>query len=222
MDKTYKRINIGCGQTLIPGFINLDNSPSSLLAKLPGFALKWISNMRLISSIRYKFILTLKSKNVDFMYSNALNLPFPDNSIDFCYSSHMISWYLSIKQHRLFFEEVKRILKPGSGLRLSFSSLDRRIKDYEKDRDAITFLSQMPLGDREFDLKDKIKFLFEYNQQNGLVLNIETLSKMLLEAGFVDIKVLEAGESMFSQSERGEIDLFERKDQSTYLECLKG
>ncbi len=126
------KLHIGCGQTLIPGFVNVDNSPSALLAGLNRHLLRLLKNVSLINSDQLGFALKLKNGKKEFVRANCLKLPFKNDTADLCYSSHMIGWCLSMDQLHGFFRELYRILKPGAGLRLGFPgfrSARRRISN---------------------------------------------------------------------------------------------
>ena len=216
------RIHIGCGSTLLDGFINVDNSPTVFLSRLPLPLLTLLRKLSLLNKDQWGFARSVKHGKKDVRYANCLKLPFKNDSVDFCYSSHMLGWCLSHNQVRRFLQELHRVLKPGAGLRLSFLDFDRLVDDYRQNRDTILFTQKMPLGIREFDFRDKCKFLFSPNMQNGIILNRETASRLLEQHGFRDIRILQAGETTMPAERIGEVDLFQRQGESVYVECVKG
>jgi SAM-dependent methyltransferase len=215
------KLHIGCGQTLLPGFLNIDNSSSALLAGLNKNSLRLLKKMHLINADQYGFALKLKSRKKEFLRANCLKLPFKDNSVDLCYSSHMIGWCLTIDQLNGFFRELYRVLKPGAGLRLSFMDFDLLVKEFQEQKDTIAFSKRLPFSTREFDFRDKLKFLFSPNMRNGLVLNASTTSSLLQKKGFTGVVVLAPGKTLFSPALIGGIDLSQRKEESVYIECRK-
>ena len=215
------KIHIGCGQTLIPGFINIDNSPSTLLAGLNRNILALLKKLSLINPGQYSFALKLKDSKKEFLRANCLKLPFKNDSVDLCYSSHMIGWCLSLEQLHGFFRELYRIMKPGAGLRLSFLDFDLLIAEFQQHGNTLSFATSLPFGIREFNVRDKLKFLFSPNMQNGIVLNAKTASLLLGQHGFTDLSLLQAGETSFPPSLVGAIDLSQRRDESVYIECRK-
>ena len=215
------KIHIGCGRNLLEGFINVDNSPTALLARLPSSLTALLNRLSLINPDQLAFSQTLRQRKKDFLYSNCLHLPLKDESADFCYSSHMLGWCLSRNQLDAFFKELCRVLKPGGGARLSFFDFDSLLAAYQQHRSTIDLFSRMPLGVREFDFRDKLKFLFNRNMQNGIPLNIETISRFLEKYQFRDIRSLPAGATMMPPEWVQGVDLFERARESVYIECRK-
>lgn len=215
------KLHIGCGQTLIPGFVNVDNSPSALLAGLNRHLLQLLKNISLINSDQLDFALKLKNGKKEFVRANCLRLPFKNDSADLCYSSHMIGWCLSMDQLHGFFRELYRILKPGAGLRLSFLDFDLLADEFQGHRNTLAFSKRLPFGIREFNFRDKLKFLFSPNMQNGIVLNAKTTVLLLEEHGFMNITLLQPGETSFAPALINGIDLSARAEESVYIECRK-
>ena len=215
------KLHIGCGQTLINGFINIDNSPSVLFARLPLFVLRGLLKISILNKDQFAFITTLKNGNKEFRYANCLRLPYKENSVDVCYSSHMIGWCLSHRQLNTFFTELRRVLKPGGALRLSFFDFNEMVNQYLQHKNTITLSSCMPLASTEFTFREKLKFLLSPNMHGGIVLNRETIVLLLEQNGFTGIRLLRAGETTMNAAQAGEIDLFQRSENSVYVECYK-
>ena len=116
------KLHLGCGLTLIKGFVNIDNSPTATLSRLPNFVLDGMRKVRLLNWNQHNFAKILRSWKHEFRRADSFHLPFPDGSAEFCYSSHMIGWYHSADQLRDFFREVYRVMAPGAGLRVTSSS----------------------------------------------------------------------------------------------------
>ena len=215
------KINIVCGTTLLEGFVNVDNSPTALLARLPPFVPGLLNRLSLINRDQLNFSATLRRRKKDFLYSNCLRLPLKDESVDFCYSSHMLGWCLSHNQLHAFFKELHRVLKPGGGARLSFFNIDLLLSDYQQHRSTIRLFDRMPLGLREFDFRDKLRFLFSRNMQNGIPLNAETISVFLEQYQFREIRRLPGGETGMPFEWVEGLNLYERYEESVYIECRK-
>jgi SAM-dependent methyltransferase len=216
------KLNIGCGNTLIDGFINVDNSPSFILSRLPTPMLRLIEKLHLINIYQFEFAKKLKSKKKDFVWGDCLKLPFPAGSVDLCYSSHMIGWCLNSHQLNALLTEIQRVLKPGGHVRLSFFDFDKRVDEFLQHRDTTILLQCMPLASREFYFREKLKFLFSPNMRGGVVMNRDTMVRLLQEHDFRNIQALQAGETTMPPELTGALDLYERSDDSVYVECVKG
>jgi ubiquinone/menaquinone biosynthesis C-methylase UbiE len=216
------KLHIGCGRNLLDGFINIDNSPTALLSKCPVTLLHLLKKASLINEQQLEFSKTLKRKKKEFVRSNCLRLPFKNETVGFCYTSHMLGWCLSHDQLIVFFRELHRVLRSGGALRLSFFDFDQKINEYRQHRNTVEFFREMPLGTQEFNFRTKLKFLFSPNMQNGLPLNAETLTLILKQQGFQDISTPAAGETMLDAALIGPLNLFERAGESIYIECRKG
>jgi ubiquinone/menaquinone biosynthesis C-methylase UbiE len=215
------KLHIGCGRNLLEGFINIDNSPSALLAKCNTPLLHLLKKVSLINEEQLEFSKTIKRKRKEFIRSNCLRLPFKNETVDFCYTSHMLGWCLSHEQLIVFFRELHRMLRPGGALRLSFFDFDQKVNEYRQHKNTVEFFQQMPLGVREFNFRTKLKFLFSPNMQNGLPLNAETMTFILKQQDFQDIRLLVAGETTLDASLTGNLNLSERSGETIYIECKK-
>lgn len=215
------KLHIGCGQTLINGYINIDNSPSVLLARLPLFVLKGFRKIAVVNKEQMGFMRTLKDCKKEFRYANCLKLPYKENTAEVCYSSHMIGWCLSHGQLNTFLTELKRVLKPGGVLRLSFFDFNECVNEYLQHKNTILLSKSIPLASREFTFREKLKFLLSPNMHGVIVLNRETIVLLLEQNGFSHIRLLQAGETTMNAEQAGEIDLFQRSENSVYVECYK-
>ena len=215
------KLHIGCGQTLLNGFINIDNSPSALLSRLPLFFLSALYKLSLINADQLGFAKILKSHKKEFLYSGCLHLPFGNNSVDLCYSSHMIGWYLSVEQLNAFFREMYRVMRPGAGMRLSFVDFDLVLEEYRQHRSTIQFMDRLPRGAQVSTFGDKLKFLFSPNRHNGILLNADMARQFLEQHHFQNIAVVAAGETTLEAGEVEGIDLYQRSDESVYIECRR-
>ena len=216
------KIHIGCGTTILDGFVNIDNSPTALFSKLPNPVLSLLGRLSLLNRDQVGFATQLRSRKKDFLYANCMKLPFKDDSVDFAYSSHMLGWCLGQDQIGQFLREVQRVLRPGGGVRLSFFDLDKVVADYQQHRNTIRLMEQMPLGAAEFSFGRKLKLLLSPNMQNGLPLNAETFGHYLEGTGFCAIRSVTAGETTMDAQWVEGLDLYQRSAESIYMEARKG
>lgn len=215
------KLHLGCGQTLLPGFINVDNTPSLYMARLPWFALKFLQKVSILNGTQLGFIRQIKEHRKEISYGNVLKMRYPDNSVDVIYSAHMIGWCLSHQQLNQFVTEMKRVLKPGGVIRLSFFDFNECINDYLQHKSTIELSKNIPFGTTEFTFKEKLKFLLSPNMHGGIVLNKETIVYILEQNGLSRIQLLLAGETTMTPEQVGAIDLFQRSENSIYVECYK-
>ncbi len=116
------KLNIGCGLTVLSGWVNIDNSLSAWLAKR-----LWL---RRIFAIFYAIPNTPWPKNIYF-YDIRKGLPFPDNSTEIIYSSHLLEHLY--KQEALFFmKECYRVLVYGGVIRIIVPDLAKYAEQYIK------------------------------------------------------------------------------------------
>jgi predicted SAM-dependent methyltransferase len=216
------KIHIGCGTTILDGFVNMDNSPTLKLSKLPPAVLSLFGRLSLLNQDQLEFASVLRSRKKDIIYGDCLKLPFANNSVDFAYSSHVLGWYLGKEQVNTFVRELHRVLRPGGGIRLSFYDLDKIIADYQQHRNTIKLMDRLPMGSAEFSFRSRLKLLLNKNIQNAIPLNVETFSRYVAENGFYEIRSLPAGETTMEAQWVEGLDLYQRSAESIYIEARKG
>jgi SAM-dependent methyltransferase len=216
------KIHLGCGRILLDGFVNVDNSPTAILAKFPTPFIRMLKRLSIINGHQQEFSETLRRRRKDFLFTSCLSMPIKDATVDFAYSSRMLGWSLSHHQLDAFFKELHRVLRPGGGARLYFFDFDKIVSDYQRHRSTIEFMAAMPLGLREFNFRDKLKFLFSWNMQNGMPLNSDTISKLLWKYRFQDIAFPPEGSTMMPAEWVDGLDLQVNDGYCTYIECRNG
>jgi len=65
-----------------------------------------LNKLSLINKDQLDFSARLRGRKKGFVYADCLRLPLKDESVDFCYSSHMLGWCLSRNQLDIFFKEL--------------------------------------------------------------------------------------------------------------------
>jgi len=73
------KIHIGCGMTLLEGFVNIDNSPTAMLSRMPAFVPALLNKLSLLNDEQLGFSRRLRAGKKEFLYSNCLRLPADSN-----------------------------------------------------------------------------------------------------------------------------------------------
>jgi len=108
------KVNIGCGLSGIPGWHNLDNSPTILLSRVP-FLRKLLKLPRWPDDVRKCDV--------------RRGLPFADGSVRYIYSSHAFEHFTHDASLRLA-RECFRVLEPGGIIRVAVPDLRLIVNDY--------------------------------------------------------------------------------------------
>lgn len=212
---TLKRVNIGCGQTLTPGWLNYDNSLSVRLAKYP-VLVAILDRLGLLGEGQKSFISF--ARNSDIIWVDATkHLPLPDNSVEVLYTSHMIE-HLDREEVKLFLREAYRILAPGGIIRIVVPDIRKLVDEYIADADA--FIEKTLLArQRPKTFLDKLKYLVVGDRSHFWMYNGPSLCRLLTVHGFKEPRILEPGYTTIPNP--GELDLCERANESVYVEAFK-
>lgn len=124
LPSSVKAINLGCGLSIAPGWINVDNSPNARLSKYP--LLKWfLWKLGILSDHHY----SVKWPASIETYDVRKKLPFADSSIDYVYTSHFLEHISYADAHRLV-KEIFRLLKPCGVVRIVVPDLAIGARQY--------------------------------------------------------------------------------------------
>jgi SAM-dependent methyltransferase len=193
------KINIGCGLSGIPGWHNLDNSPTITLSRIP-----------LLRSV----LKTPAWPRDVRRYDVRKGLPFADGSARFIYSSHTFE-HFTYEASLAIARDCRRALAPGGIMRIVVPDLGLIVRDYladEKPLAAQTFLSRLSLN---HSLQDFVHPGSNHSQ----MFDARALVHMVRSAGFENVEV-----SSYRQSAIPEIELIElevRRNESLYVEATK-
>jgi predicted SAM-dependent methyltransferase len=213
---TKVRINIGCGQTPTTGWRNFDNSLSLRLAKIPLLP-KLLYKGKLLEGSQYQFIQFAKSNQIE--YGDATKgLPISSGSVDVLYGSHMFE-HLDKTEAKLFLKEARRVLRSGGIIRLSVPDLRRQVQKYVEFGDADTFIASTHLcQSNPRTILQRLRILIVGTRHHKWMYDGPSIVRLLSSMGFKEPCVLSAGTTMIPSP--GELDLFEREDESVYLEAF--
>lgn len=204
------RVNVGCGQTPTPGWVNIDNSPSVRLATLPFL---W----PLLPPNQRSFARTAGEQGV--RYGVATKLPLPNESAEVIYSSHMME-HLDRAEARAFLKEAYRVLGSGGRIRLALPDIRRMALAYLEHGDADAFIHATHMGtDRARSAFDWIRHIAFGPRHHLWMYDAESLKQQVLLAGFQDPVELPPGKSNIPGP--GPLDLRERDSESVYVEAVK-
>lgn len=215
MTQAILRCNIGCGQTPTAGWRNFDNSASLLLARVP--FLPWIlCRTGLIAESQYAFIQFARTQRLE--YADAVKgLPLASGAVEVIYSSHMFE-HLDRDEASAFLDEAKRVLRPGGIIRLVVPDIAKQVDKYIESKDADAFLASTHLTRlRPKTVVDHLRTLIVGTRHHQWMYDGDSLSKLLSSKGFRNVRIQTPGETMISNP--GFLDLFERADESVYLEA---
>lgn len=204
------RVNLGCGPSPTPGWVNIDNSLTVRLARIPAIS-------ALIG--RKSFIAAVRQSQI--RYGTALHTGLPAGSADVIYSSHMLE-HLDRREARRFLAEARRLLRPGGILRLAVPDLAMLAERYARDGDADQFMIALGIElDKPAGLIARLRFAFLTGfRHHHWMYDAASLERLLASEGFGGIVRLPAGETTIA--EPGALDLREREDESLYLEAVLG
>ena len=158
------KLHIGCGKNILVGWLNADYEPSSELV----------------------------------VFINATRrFPFSNNSFDYVYSEHMIE-HISFADGVNMLSEIRRVLKPGGKLRISTPNMKFLIDMYRTKKTPlqsqyISWSINRFIPDAGYD--DEVFVINNYfrNWGHTFIYDQQTLSRLLSDVGFVDIRSQDIG-----------------------------
>ena len=211
------RVNVGCGSSPIEGWRNFDNSPSLLLAKIPG-AGSLLGGVGLLSGPQREYIRFASETRIEYADVRE-RIPVPDGSVDVLYSSHMLE-HIDREDAKAFLREGLRVLRPGGILRLAVPDLMFYAKRYAEDGDLEYFMYHTHMTrPRLRGLGKKLSWLVTGDRHHQWMYDARHLCGVLREVGYRDPQSLAAGETGIA--EPGGLNLSERAPESLYVEALR-
>lgn len=128
------KLNLGSGLHVAPGWINIDSSLKTLLARLPQFALRRAYRLATVGSThsRDEFVALLRDNRFVF-HDLKYGIPFRDSSVDFIFSSHVLH-HLYREDALALIREAVRVLKPGGTIRITVPDLEVIVAMYLEGR----------------------------------------------------------------------------------------
>jgi len=212
------KINLGCGATPTEGWLNFDNSPTLHLVRHP-IICSIAKLFSLLDQGQQSYLEFAKSHSI--YYADAIRkIPVPDDSVDVLYTSHMLE-HLDRNEAALFFNQAKRVLKRGGILRIAIPDLRMIIDSYNVDGDADKFVNATLLSiPKPQGLFQRIKATVIGGRHHHWMYDVNSLTKLIRENGFDKISALAAGQTGIADA--GGLDLYERHEESIYVEAVRG
>ena len=202
------KVNLGCGLSVVDGWMNIDGSPTVKLQKLIGVG------------IIFRAVLkpTFPSEVVYGDVTRAL--PLANESVDILYSSHMLE-HLSLTDLKSALVEIKRVLKPGGVFRAVLPDLEVCIKEYVQNKDPganTQFLQKTMLGmeKRPKGLLANLRKMFG-NANHMWMWDYKGIEQQLSLAGFHEISRAEFNDS--EVTDFSEVEDFKRWEKCLGFEC---
>jgi predicted SAM-dependent methyltransferase len=197
---TELKLNIGCGTSGIAGWVNIDNSPSILLSRLPlGKRIfrtpDWPRDVRR-ADVRKR-------------------IPFPDSSVSCIYSSHTFE-HFTYEESLAVARECFRVLRPDGILRIVVPDLGILVRDYLAG-------AADPLASHQFVsrllLTANVRDVVHPGAHHQQMFDARSLVHLLQQAGFAAPEVSQFGSSRIA--EIAEIELESRRSESLYVEATR-
>lgn len=131
------KINLGCGLSVAPGWINVDGSLNALVAGWPKSAHRCL--YRLSGSSQYisfeEYHKLLRANR--FVFHNLeYGLPFAERCADVIYSAHFVE-HLTKQDGAHLLAEAFRVLKPGGRIRISVPDLAYAVSLYKSETERM-------------------------------------------------------------------------------------
>lgn len=216
MNRELKYLNVGCGDVPTAGWLNYDNSLSLRLAQWPPLV-KLLRKLGLISEKQRRFMQLVREYNI--RYADAIShIPEPDASVRVLYTCHMLE-HLERREAESFLREARRVLAPGGILRIVVPDLRHQVDLYLREGDADKFMEHLYVAvPKPVGLIGMVKYLLVGERHHLWMYDGASLCRLLREVGFNEPQLLPPGKTMIAGP--GQLDLYERADESIYVEVV--
>ena len=198
---TVMRLQLGCFNRPVEGWLNTDITPHILVARVP-FLAAVLYRLKLLTRERYGEHQRGVFRGLRFM-DVTKGFPFKSNTFEAAFSSHVLE-HLYPAQARFCLREVHRVLRPHGILRLAVPDLDRCVRQYNSD-DPDAFCSVMYESARP---GDKNRHHWMYNETSS--------RKLLEEVGFCEVT-----RQSYGAGECPDVQKIDNRPDSLFMEAKK-
>ena len=123
------KVNLGSGLHVAPGWINVDGSLKTAMARWPRPLIRLLYPLLGGSTLSRDELVNLLRCNTFVTHNLKYGVPLPADSVDFVFSSHVLH-HLYKDQARNLLREIFRVLKPGGTLRVAVPDLEYIVNLY--------------------------------------------------------------------------------------------
>ncbi len=172
------KLNLGCGRTILSGWVNIDNSPSVVLNKFP-FANDILFRLRVLSREQVE---NRWPKNIIWR-DVSRKVPYPDGVVDKVYSSHFLE-HIERERGENVLRETFRVLKQGGIFRLVVPDLVFHVQRYIKKISESGFAGREPHDVFLFNVYGAYLESKRFGAWHRYMYDWPTLQVLLNEIGF--------------------------------------
>lgn len=167
-----KKLNLGCGDHIIDGWLNVDYSFGAFLNKVP-----------IVKFLAQKVLRTNWNKKI-FIHNLSKKFPWEDNSVDYIYTSHTLE-HFDREEGLHFLSESYRVLKLGGIIRILVPDLEVAIKKYlDKEIKAEYFIERLGVLTKKSNSRLK-NILYKFiSYPHKCMYDEQSLIRILQEIGF--------------------------------------
>ncbi len=215
-----QRINIGCGSTPTPGWLNIDNSLTVRLSNRR-LVLRALTILGVAGRAQLEFARSVAENKTRVIWGNAVRrIPVPDQSVSVIYTSHMLE-HLDRTEARRFLAEAHRVLAGGGILRIAVPDLRKHARRYvEETKDADAFVASTLLAvEKPRGVIERLRYVFVGPRHHHWMYDADSLIRLVASAGFRDAIEIPAGSTTIPDP--GDLDLYQRQEESLYIEARR-
>jgi predicted SAM-dependent methyltransferase len=212
-----KRVNIGCGQSPTPGWLNYDNSLSVRLARHPLLA-RAFGRLPVLARSQREFVEFAATRDIHWADATK-HIPLPDASVEVLYTSHTVE-HMDREDARRFAGEALRVLAPGGIIRVAVPDLRVLVNQYLDEENADTFMERTWLTrPRARSPVERLQSLLVGERHHLWMYDGPSMVRFLSAMGFREPLVCEAGTTRIPDPDP--LNLRERAEETVYVEAYR-